>query len=1542
MNLRPRRRSTIDFSAQFELLETRCLLTAPIAIDDAIAVTQNETRDVEYILANDSDPDGDAISILSTTDPEHGTLATVGGRLQYTADASYTGDDSFDYVVQDSGGSTASGTVHVSVNEAVDITAARAQILAGVNSPFPNPTQPNKLLVYGPTAFSLLNATGEDSTHSYFAGATLGAGRVIATNDAQWLETGRFSSDANMPGFVLNGIDWLGNQDSSDPARKNIKVVTYNSQADADWLSAQGYTNVVNATWTNLATELGNADVLYAGWLGSNPTAANIQIVEDYVKGGGGLFVADYGGGYIWWWNKPVEDAPGNLLLRDAGIFFAAHVNYDASNPIPVEAATGQTSGYLLLDILDGTETVDAATEAVAYNTLAKALDSLPAEDSMRSALNAAFRQHRFGQVQATPASPKSTEQHKAQLTAEASWLQTLPLDEVPAHPTAEAVYGDIPDGVTLSDNQTFPVDVTKTGLLATGAYVVPGEIATIQVPASLVDLGYKFRINSHVDNISSRGSWDRLPYGVSRSFDIDATTVQVVNAFGGAIYLEIPGQAAGTAPTLGDTDLIITGAIEAPTFVLGKMTDAAWETERLKPAPNAELISDHVAIAVPSSWIRNLDNPTALMTYWDTVASFQDWVGATESYRTGPERFNVDVQISVGLLHAGYPIQGPTWASEELVDLEYLNANGNWGYFHELGHERQRNNVLGYGYNSAFTFDGDVEVTVNIFANAALENRVPNSPTGGWGYSVHPDLVLQRAATTVADAGAPNFEDKDPYPFYFELADGPWGWQGYRDVFATYIDDYANASDELPTDNTDEKDQWLIRWSETTGFDMTRFMVTNWGLEVTQGAIDHVAGLNLPDWMPLIGQDDVFAYHTGESVTFNVLDNDLTLDGVSAVDSFTTVNTGTLVDNGSGSFTFTPAINQIGDTTITYVVSNVTGQTSTQTVTIGEPKPFAWWKLDETTGTVAADSSGNGSDGTIEGAAWTAGTRAGALQFDGTNDKITFGTAPSLNGKTDFTVAGWVKTTATSNGVIIQQRNGGFNGQYQLRVKNDGTLGFYVYGNSGYQFNFATTETINDGEWHHVAAVRSGEDGLLYIDGSQVASASGTVRDLAGSIGVGVGADIRDDHSYFAGSMDDLRIYAIALNETEIGNIAGNKPPELAIIGDQSVDEHQSLTFTVTATDPEADALTFTLDAGAPVGASLHPTTGVFTWSPTESQGPDVYDVTIRVTDDGDPAEDDFETIQIIVAEVNQAPVMDTIDDQTIDSGSELAFTAVATDSDSPTNTLTYTLDAGAPGEANIDPASGVFIWTPSAAGTFNVTVRVTDDAGTPLSDFETFTITVDEVVSPGSLDIDDDSSMSALSDGILAIRFLAGFTGDSLTNGAANQNGSRLASAEIVSYLNPLRTTMLDVDDDGQASPLTDGILVIRHLAGFRGLSLINGAVSETGLRTTPEAITQFLSQFDGSGTASGPIAFMPRPATNQSNKLDPSVVKRVVVETPDEPITDTTILPTKSAVPTSASRWALPGEHDESRDRFFTWESGGDLAQLLQTDLQQSPLA
>ena len=202
-------------------------------------------------------------------------------------------------------------------------------------------------------------------------------------------------------------------------------------------------------------------------------------------------------------------------------------------------------------------------------------------------------------------------------------------------------------------------------------------------------------------------------------------------------------------------------------------------------------------------------------------------------------------------------------------------------------------------------------------------------------------------------------------------------------------------------------------------------------------------------------------------------------------------------------------------------------------------------------------------------------------------------------------------------------------------------------------------------------------------------------------------------------GSLTDSETLTVTVRDVNVA-------PVLNTIDDQTVNEFVELTFTATASDD--DALIFSLDGTVPSGAAITDD-GNFTWTPTESQDGD-HTITVQVTDG---SLTDSETLTVTVNEVNVAPVLNTIDDQTVNELVELTFTATASDTDvvdNVVNTLTFSFDGTVPSGAAITSA-GVFTWIPteSQVGSHDITVQVTDGS---LTDSETLTVTVKDTTAP------------------------------------------------------------------------------------------------------------------------------------------------------------------------------------------------------------------
>jgi PKD repeat protein len=212
---------------------------------------------------------------------------------------------------------------------------------------------------------------------------------------------------------------------------------------------------------------------------------------------------------------------------------------------------------------------------------------------------------------------------------------------------------------------------------------------------------------------------------------------------------------------------------------------------------------------------------------------------------------------------------------------------------------------------------------------------------------------------------------------------------------------------------------------------------------------------------------------------------------------------------------------------------------------TVFDATPDAYWRLDETSGTVAKDITPNGANGTYSGGVTLgvpgaiSGTTDTAITLNGVDGLVSSAlssTAPSV-----YTEEVWFKTTTTSGGKIIGFGSSptGPCGSYDRHVYmiNDGQL---IFGTWTGQENLVTSPaSYNDGQWHLLVATQ-GSDGMkLYVDGGVVGTNPQTAaQDYDGYWRVGGDTTWGGASSdYFAGSVDDVAVYSSELSAAQVAD---------------------------------------------------------------------------------------------------------------------------------------------------------------------------------------------------------------------------------------------------------------------------------------------------------------------------------------------------------------------------------------------------------------------
>jgi VCBS repeat-containing protein len=331
------------------------------------------------LLANDSDADGDTLSIISVQNALHGTVQLVGSNVVFTPEANYSGIASYTYTISDGKGGTSTAKVNIDIQPVNDTPVAINDTLTATE---------DASITY--TAAQLLsNDTDVDSTAMTISSVTSGVGGTVVLNANG---TVTFAPTANFNGNATFTYRTTDGSAISSPATVTVAVASVNdapagTSSTVNIIEDQGYT----LTTANFGfTDAADNNAFLAVRISTVPTGGTLYLNNVAVTAGAYVSVADINAGKLTY--LPPADGTGTrsftFQVQDNGGTANGGVNQDASpntltfSIVDVPSATdktGNTNGHAFsvlansgnFSILDsgGTDSINVVTAAGAVFT---------------------------------------------------------------------------------------------------------------------------------------------------------------------------------------------------------------------------------------------------------------------------------------------------------------------------------------------------------------------------------------------------------------------------------------------------------------------------------------------------------------------------------------------------------------------------------------------------------------------------------------------------------------------------------------------------------------------------------------------------------------------------------------------------------------------------------------------------------------------------------------------------------------------------------------------------------------------------------------------------------------------------------------------------------------------------------------------------------------------------------------------------------------------------------------------------------------------
>jgi hypothetical protein len=197
----------------------------------------------------------------------------------------------------------------------------------------------------------------------------------------------------------------------------------------------------------------------------------------------------------------------------------------------------------------------------------------------------------------------------------------------------------------------------------------------------------------------------------------------------------------------------------------------------------------------------------------------------------------------------------------------------------------------------------------------------------------------------------------------------------------------------------------------------------------------------------------------------------------------------------------------------------------------LNSPPPVAEFKFEEGSGTTAKDTSGNGNNGTVNGATWVTGKTGKAMQFNGATNYVQIPDSSSLNFVSkEYTISAWINMSSVPNDFrrIFDKSQASFPNGYGLDLSKNYLR---LLGSTNMSFN---SPNWLPNTWYQVAATYDGATtGKLYINGVlKISSTYAAINAHTGTAQIGKASDAT---AFFPGLIDNVRIYNYARTPAQI-----------------------------------------------------------------------------------------------------------------------------------------------------------------------------------------------------------------------------------------------------------------------------------------------------------------------------------------------------------------------------------------------------------------------